>query len=155
MKWINGVSRFIQKYDSSVWGYYGLEHILGILFAETMAKTIGSKAAEIRVTRAARDVLFAVYESIRENSELMDKVPAKNRPDVNFLSSPNASIPTGNLHSPTQVRAAHSQPHSERAYGQAHSRGGEASTTTEIGTGLDFVCGCVWSISSEVAKWLV
>ena len=24
-KWINGVSRFIRKYDSSVWGHYGLD----------------------------------------------------------------------------------------------------------------------------------
>ena len=104
-----------------------------------MPKTIGSKAAEIRVTRAARDARFAVYESIRENSELMDTVSAKNMPDGNFLPSPNASIPTGNPHSPTQVRAAHSQPHPERAYGHAHSRGGEANTTTEIGTGLELV----------------
>ena len=69
----------------------------------------------------------------------MDTVPAKNKPDVNFLTCPNASIPTGNLHSPTQVRAAHSQPHPERAYGQAHSHGALANTTTEIGTGLDVV----------------
>ena len=98
-----------------------------------------SKAAEIRITRTARDALFAAYESIRENSELMDTVSAKNRPDVNFLPSPNTSIPTGNPHSPTQVRAAYSQPHPERAYGHAHSRGGEANTTTEIGTDLDLV----------------
>ena len=104
-----------------------------------MPKTTASKAADIRVTRATRDALFAVYESIREKPELMGTVPAKNRPDVNFLPSPNASIPAGNPHSPTQVRAAHSQPHPERAYGQAHSRGGEADTTTEIGTGLELV----------------
>ena len=135
-KWISGVSRFILKYDS-VWGLYGLGHILGILFAEIMPQTVGSKAAEIRATRAARDALFAVYECIRENSELMDTVPAINWPDVNFLPSSNASIPTGNPPSLTQVRAAHSQTHPERAYGQAHSRGGEANTTTEIGTGLE------------------
>ena len=82
--WINGVSRFIRKYDSSVWGYYGLGHSLGILFTEIIPKTFGSKAGEIRVTRAARDALFAVYQSIREKSELMDTVSAKNRPDVNF-----------------------------------------------------------------------
>ena len=124
-KWINGVLRFMRKYDSSVWGYYGLGHNLGILFAEIMPKTTGSKAAEIRVTRAARDVLFAAYESILENLELMATVPAKNRPEVNLLPSPNASIPPRNPHSSTQVGAAHSQTNPERAYGQAHSRGGE------------------------------
>ena len=102
-------------------------------------KTIGWKAAEIRVTRTARDALCAIYESIRENSELMDTFSAKNIPDVNFLPNPNASIPKGNPHSPTQVRAAHSQPHPERANGLAHSRGGEANTTTEIDTGLELV----------------
>ena len=35
-----------------------------------------------------------------------------------------------------KVGAAHSQTNPERAYGQAHSRGGEANTTTEIDTGL-------------------
>ena len=92
-KWIIGVLRFMRKYDSSVWGYYGLGHNLGILFAEIMPKTSGSKAAEIRVTRAARDALFATYESIRENPELMATVPAKNRREVNLPPSPNASIP--------------------------------------------------------------
>ena len=66
----------MRKYDSSVWGCYGLGHILGILFAEIMPKTTGSKVAEIRVTCAARDVHFAAYESIRENPELMTIVPA-------------------------------------------------------------------------------
>ena len=83
----------MRKYDSSVWGSYGLGHNLGILFAEIMPKTTGSKATEIRVTRAARDVLFAAYESIRENPELMATVPAKNRREVNLPPSPNASIP--------------------------------------------------------------
>ena len=138
-KFINAVSRFIRKYDSSACGYYGLGHILDILFPEIIPKTIGSKAAEIRVTRAARDALFAVYESICENLELMDTFPAKNKPDINFLPSPNASMPARNPHSPTQVSAAHSQPHPKRAYGQAHSPGGDANTTTEIGTGLEFV----------------
>ena len=63
-------------------------------------------------------------------------VPAKSRPEVNLLPSPNASIPPGNPHSSTQVGAAHSQTNPERAYGQAHLRGGEANTTTEIDTGL-------------------
>ena len=107
--------------------------------AEIMPKTTGSKAAEIRVNRAARDVLFAAYESIRKNPELMATVPAKNRPEVNLLPSPNASIPPGNPHSCTHVGAAHSQTNPERAYGQAHSRGGEANTTTEIDTGLALV----------------
>ena len=69
----------------------------------------------------------------------MATVPAKNRPEANLLLSPNASIPRGNLHSSTQVGAAHSQTNPERAYGQAHSRGGEANTTTEIDTGLALV----------------
>ena len=106
---------------------------------ETMAKTISSNAAETRVTRAARDELFAVYDSIHENSELMDTLPAKNRSDVNFLPSQNASIPTGNPHSPTEVRAEHSQKHLERAYGLVHSRGGEPNTTTGIRTSLNLV----------------
>ena len=104
-----------------------------------MPRTAGSKAAEIRVTCAARDVLFAAYESIRENPELMATVPAKNRLEVNLLPSPNASIPPGNPYSSTQVGAAHSQKKPERTYGQAHSRGGEANTTTEIDTGLALV----------------
>ena len=100
-----------------------------------MPKTTGSKAAVIRVTRASRHVLLAAYDSIRENPELMAIVPAKNRPEVIPLPSPNASIPPGNPHSSTQVGAAHSQTNPERANGQAHSRGGEANTTTEIDTG--------------------
>ena len=104
-----------------------------------MPKTTGSKAAEIRVTRAAPDALFAAYESIRENMELMATVPAKNRLKVNLLHIPNASIPPGNPHSSTYVGAANSQTNPERAYGQAHSRGGEANTTTEIDTGLALV----------------
>ena len=77
----------------------------------------GSKAAEIRVTRAASDALFAAYESIRKNSELMATLPAKNRPEVNPLPTLNASIPPGNPHSSTEVGAAHSQTNPERAYG--------------------------------------
>ena len=69
----------------------------------------------------------------------MATVPAKNRPEANLLLSPNASIPRGNLHSSTQVGAAHSQTNPERAYGQAHSREGGANTTTEIDTGLALV----------------
>ena len=121
-KWINGVLRFMQKYDSSVWGCYDLGHSLGVLFAEIVPKNTGSKAAEIRVTRAARDAPFAAYESIRENPELMATVPAKNRPEVNLLPGPNASIRPGNPHSSTQVGAAHSQTNPERAYGQARSQ---------------------------------
>ena len=45
----------------------------------------------------------------------------------------------------------HSQTHHERAYGQAHSRGGEANTTTETDTGLALV-GSYWSASSIVAR---
>ena len=97
----------MQKYDSSVWGCYGLGHNLGILFAEIMPKTTGSKAAEIRVTRASRDVHFAAYESFCEIPKLMTIVPAKTGPEVNPLPSPNASIPPGNPHSSTQVGAAH------------------------------------------------
>ena len=129
----------MRKYDLSVWGHYGLGHNLGILFAEIMPKTTGLKAAEIRVTRAARDVLFAAYKSISENPELMSTVPAKNRPEVNLLPSPNASIPPGNPHSSSEVGAAHAQTNPERTYGQAHSRGGEANTTTHIDTGLALV----------------
>ena len=122
---------------------------------EQYAPSACSKAAEIRVTRAARDVLFAAYESISENPELMATVPAKNRSEVNLLPSPNASIPTGNPHSSPQVGAGHSQTNPERAYGQAHSRGGEANTSTAIDTGLALVGGSVWPVSSMVAKWFV
>ena len=44
--------------------------------------------------------------------------------------------------------AADSKTNPERAYGQAHSRGGEANTTTEIDTGLALVRPydpyCLW-----------
>ena len=66
-------------------------------------------------------------------------VPAKNRPEVNPLRAPNASIPPGNPQSFTEVGAAHSQTNPEQAYWQVHSRGNEANTTTEIDTGPDLV----------------
>ena len=58
-----------------------------------MLKTIGSKAAEIRVSRAARDGLFAIYESIRENSKLMDAVPQKTGRMSTFCLDRNLRFP--------------------------------------------------------------
>lgn len=136
MHWINGVLRYMRKCDSFVWDYYGLVHILGILFSENMLKNGGSKAAEIRVSRAARDTLFTTFEFIRENSELMAIVPAKNRREANPLPTPNASIPPGKSSVSTEVRTAHSQTNAARTHGHARLRGGEGSTTAEIGAGL-------------------
>ena len=53
---------------------------------------IGSTAAEIC---DAVDVLFAAYESNRENWELMATVFARSRPEFNPLGCPNASPPRG------------------------------------------------------------
>ena len=100
-----------------------------------MPETGGSQVAQIRVTRTARDALFAAYESIRENSELMATVPARNRPEVNPVLTLNASSPRENTRFSTEVGAGNSQTSPKRTYGQEHSRGGEANKTTESDTG--------------------
>ena len=105
---------------------------------------------------------------------MTDTVLAQNMPNVHSLEYPNIPI-----HIPIHLRGRlrvsfrflketlnlprkwkqHIQIQTpERAYGQAHSRGGEVSTFTEVGTGLSWADHCgphrLW-LPKEWLDWSV
>ena len=81
-------------------------------------------------------LLLPAWNTAMHESNATCAVQQRSHPMINLRSYLNVSVPGGNLQSPSFEEAAYTRTNTERAYGKAQSRGGDANTVLEVVSGF-------------------